>query len=79
MPMNGKLQQPVEALLGLDVDMAAPGDVGERAGGEPQPPVGGRLAGEQAVGPARERGARTPAPGRRAMPTICAPSTSGSR
>jgi hypothetical protein len=30
-----KLQQPVKALLGLDVDMAAPRDVGERTSGDP--------------------------------------------
>ena len=72
-----KLQEPAEALLGPQIDRVAPGDVGERANRDAQPPFARRLAGKRSAVHAASAGAKsgTRANGR---PTSCAPSTRGS-
>ncbi|MGA2044901.1 MAG: hypothetical protein ABSG83_16200, partial [Roseiarcus sp.] len=51
-----KLQEPAEALLGAQIRVVAPGDVGERADGDAQARIGWPLPGEEIRGPADQRG-----------------------
>src|SRR5207342_1681007 len=46
-----KLQEPPVALLGPDVRMVSPSDVGQRADRQSEPLVGRHFAGKQSLGP----------------------------
>lgn len=52
---EGELQDAAEAIFGAKIGVIAPGEIGERAGGDAQPRTGGGLARKQLRRPGDQR------------------------